>query len=165
MTVSANGSNCQCLPAYYLTLTANCISCMSGCLNCSLLNNTEKCSLCDILNNWSIDSNNLTCSCITAYYLTSSLTCLPCFTGCLSCYLNNSIICTSCDSSLHLVMGNGNLTCDCAPAYYYNNSCTACQTQAIGCLTCSYTSSSFTCNTCDGSLTRILSNDNTNCPC
>jgi hypothetical protein len=100
------------------------------------------------------------------YENTTAFICEPCQnTLCYECTQTDKSICTDCASYLFYELVNN--TCACMGGYFPTNSiCMPCSNASTGCLTCSYndgangtltySSSNFTCLTCNSSLNYVL---------
>lgn len=163
--MGASNFTCDCIVSYYADGNNSCRVCPFGCLSCSFDGVNPICNNCNASLQRTIGASNYTCDCISSYYADSNNTCIACPIGCMTCAYNGSTpICSSCNSSLQRTMGASNLTCDCLAKYYLNSSldCLPCP---LACLSCSLNSSQLTCSSCDSSLNRILSSNNTTCIC
>ena len=161
--MSASNFTCDCISSYYADSNNSCIACPVGCITCSYNGSTPICSSCNATLQRTMGTSNLTCDCLASHYHNSSLVCLPCPLGCLSCSLNGSqLLCSTCDSSLNRILSSNNTACTCKMGFYENSSllCAPCQ---YGCLDC-YLASNLTCRSCNASRAMRSSNFSCDCP-
>jgi hypothetical protein len=153
------------MTGYYQNLLLECVGCPVGCTSCSFNGSSAICNSCNATLNRTMGSANLSCDCLVGLYADANSVCSVCPLGCISCsYNGTNPICNNCNVTLNRGMGSANLSCDCLSKYYLDSSlnCIACP---FACLSCNLNSSQVLCSSCDSSLNRSLSSNNTSCSC
>jgi hypothetical protein len=138
-----------------------CQPCNYKCLNCQLVNNLSKCSLCDIgsyldlttlscnicpLGAQTCASNTIIQSCLAGYLKSSnSMFCTPCTNNCLTCPVSTTN-CTVCNTG-----------------YYINSGlCTVCNIP--NCLACTGVGTNVFCTACDNGFYKFNNTLCSACP-